>query len=199
MARLESLTHTDEIVQLKQKLKAWSYRGFDGQDPRKLFQDFCRRSDRRDRPRSSDPSSLDCEQFLKMCRKGGKLAIPADSKKHDEISELFVALDLNGDGLVTIDEITAFVWDEPPPLPEGDDDAWQQSADGSSSRSRVGSSARARAVDASELSFGSSSRGGLSSWAATEQDSDTDFNSSDDDTPTWASARVSAHAIHRRL
>ena len=117
LMRLEELSHTDEIEHLKRGLKACSYRGFEGQDPRKLFHDFCSRGG--GSGGINRGYALDCDQFLRMCRKGARMQIHKGSKKEKEICDLFDALDLDGDEHVTIDELTAFVWDEPVPLPPG--------------------------------------------------------------------------------
>ena len=56
---------------------------------------------------------MDGEQFLRMCRRGGKVQIRKGSSQEEDIRTLFDALDLDGDKLVTIDEVVSFVWEEP--------------------------------------------------------------------------------------
>ena len=86
---------------------AGRYRGLNGQDPRKLFGDFCRRSDSGRRSQY-----LTADEWLTMVRKAGRVSVPPDSKKERDMCAVFNAIDLDNDGRVTIDELTAFVWDE---------------------------------------------------------------------------------------
>jgi hypothetical protein len=116
LKRLATLSQMDEIGHLKRGLKAYNYRGaystrgFADQDPRQVFRDFCRQGIGAD---SGHPNALNYEQFLSMCRRGGKVQIRKGSSQEEDIRALFDALDLDGDKLVTIDEVVAFVWEEP--------------------------------------------------------------------------------------
>lgn len=119
LKRLNDLPHTAEIDLLKHGLKAYSYRGFEGQDPRNRFREKLKQAQKAvGGPKSLE--ELNCDQFLYLCRKGGRKKIDQGSRKEKEMRELFSALDLDCDELITIDEFTAFVWNEPPPsIPPG--------------------------------------------------------------------------------
>ena len=89
------------IASLKMKLRALSY-GHEGQDPKRLFGQF-------DRDKSG---AMEFSEFKSAVRKGGKLGPRTISDA--ELQSLFDAVDADGSGDVTIDELTAFVWPDAP-------------------------------------------------------------------------------------
>jgi CRP-like cAMP-binding protein/Ca2+-binding EF-hand superfamily protein len=87
-----------QILQLLgQRLKSLSY-GSNGQDKSKILRHFDR----------DNTGELDFGQFVAAVRKGGKMtrAIISDA----EVRNLFVELDVDSSGTISIDELAAFIW-----------------------------------------------------------------------------------------
>jgi hypothetical protein len=85
------------VAQLVVKLRSLSY-GTSGQDPVKLFRHY----DRNNR------GGLDQREFGLAVRKGG--ALTRSQMSDTELRLLFRAVDKDGDGFISMDELRAFVW-----------------------------------------------------------------------------------------
>ena len=108
---------SDEWEPLKRKLKAQSYVGKRGQDPKKLFSHY-------DRDNSGE---LEFPEFKNAVRKGGHVA-PRDCSDA-QLKKLFAAVDADDSGAVGIDELTSFIWGNQNLLREhGDHDAADHAA-----------------------------------------------------------------------
>ena len=88
---------SNDVTVAKRKLRAMSY-GTTGQDPRNLFNNY-------DRDNSGE---LDWSEFKSAVRKGGKVSTATLSD--GVLRKLFDAVDGDGSGDVSIEELTAFVW-----------------------------------------------------------------------------------------
>eukprot|EP01043_Picozoa_sp_COSAG02_P066322 COSAG02_NODE_10284_length_1978_cov_1.522086_1_plen_546_part_10 len=88
---------SDTVTVAKRKLRSMSY-GSHGQEPRKLFSHY-------DRDNSGE---LDWNEFKSAIRKGGRVSIAAVGD--DVLRHLFDAVDSDGSGNVSIEELTEFVW-----------------------------------------------------------------------------------------
>ena len=82
---------------MRVKLKVLSYSST-GQDPTALFRHY-------DRDNSGE---LDMAEFTQAVRKGGKLT--KNDITDGELRQLFRAIDEDGGGTISIDEMTEFVW-----------------------------------------------------------------------------------------
>ena len=86
-----------KVQQLRVKLKVLSYSST-GQDPTALFRHY-------DRDNSGE---LDMAEFTQAVRKGGMLT--KNDITDGELRQLFRAIDEDGGGTISIDEMTEFVW-----------------------------------------------------------------------------------------
>ena len=93
----EVLEATPQLSEAKRKLQSLSY-GPNGQDPSKLFAQYDR----------DNNGTLDFKEFVAAVRKGGKLT--AMTLSDDGLRMIFDAVDLDGNGVLSIAELTAFVW-----------------------------------------------------------------------------------------
>lgn len=94
---VEALEANPQLSQAKRKLQSLSY-GTKGQDPSKLL-------DLYDRDNSGN---LDYGEFVAAVRKGGKLT--STMLEDDELRMIFDAVDMDGNGVVSIAELTSWVW-----------------------------------------------------------------------------------------
>ena len=87
-----------DLEALRKKLQSLSY-STDGQDPRALFKQFDR----------DNSGALDFTEFTTAVRKGGRISagVIADT----DLQRLFAFIDADGSGDMSIEELTAFVWD----------------------------------------------------------------------------------------
>ena len=88
---------SDTVTAAKRKLRSMSYKTT-AQDPRTLLRQY-------DRNKSGE---LDWTEFKSAVRKGGRVGV-ADVAE-DVLRQLFDAVDRDGSGSVSIEELTAFVW-----------------------------------------------------------------------------------------
>ena len=86
-----------QVERARRKLQGLSY-GTSGQDPALLL----RRYDR------DKNGKLDHQEFTMAIRKGGQMS--KSDVTDTELRELFRAADVDGDGVLSINELTAFVW-----------------------------------------------------------------------------------------
>ena len=89
--------HSATVEALKRKLRSRSYTSH-GQDPRQLFSMFDR----------DNSGLMDATEFAAALRKGGQ--ITADMMSNADLDRLFSAVDADGGGTVSIDELTEFLW-----------------------------------------------------------------------------------------
>ena len=93
----EVLEATPQLNEAKRKLQSLSY-GTKGQDPSKLFAQYDR----------DNNGILDFKEFVAAVRKGGKLT--AMTLSDDGLRMIFDAVDVDGNGVLSIAELTSFVW-----------------------------------------------------------------------------------------
>ena len=86
-----------QLDRITSKLRALSY-GAAGQDPARLFRHY-------DRDNSGE---LELPEFTTAIRKGAELT--TEDISDSDVAKLFSTTDIDGDGAVSIDELTQFVW-----------------------------------------------------------------------------------------
>ena len=139
-----------QVERARRKLQGLSY-GTSGQDPALLLRRY-------DRDKNGE---LDHQEFTMAIRKGGQIS--KSDVTDTELRELFRAADVDGDGVLSINELTAFVWGA---LPVTDTDtAETETAEVAEAANTDADSGASSVAEAREHSNASTSTGTNSSFS----------------------------------